>query len=67
MFGLSRLLAPVVCAATLMTAPISYAADNMSVIGRIQKLLDNPKTWQQIPQSVNLCVYSPEGARGKNF
>ncbi len=52
---------------SLSTAPLTFAADNISVIGRIQKLLDNPKTWPQIPKAVTLCVYSPEGARGKNF
>ena len=67
MSAISRYLAPMLCTASLLVSSVSHAADNMSVIGRIQKLLDNPKTWQQIPQSVNLCVYSPEGARGKNF
>lgn len=38
-----------------------------SVIKRIQTLMDQPSTWQKIPSSVTLCVYSPDGAKGKNF
>lgn len=48
------------------TAP-TIIPTTQSVIGRIQTLLSNPKTWEKIPKDVHLCIYSPEGARGKNF
>lgn len=38
-----------------------------SVIKRIQTLMDQPSTWQKIPKEVTLCVYSPDGAKGKGF
>jgi hypothetical protein len=34
---------------------------------KIKKLLDDPKTWQQIPQKITLCVYSPNGEHGEAF
>lgn len=40
---------------------------SQSVIGRIQKLMDNPATWQKIPKQVTLCVYSPDGPKGESF
>lgn len=48
-------------------APAATPILSQSVIARIRTLMDNPKTWQQIPAAVTLCVYSPDGARGKNF
>ncbi|QIO05387.1 putative solute-binding protein [Acinetobacter shaoyimingii] len=34
---------------------------------KIKKMLNDPKTWKQIPQKVLLCVYSPNGANGEAF
>ncbi len=34
---------------------------------RAKSLIDNPKTWDRIPKKVTLCVYSPEGAKGRGF
>nr|WP_174506408.1 putative solute-binding protein [Acinetobacter sp. Marseille-Q1620] len=34
---------------------------------KIKKLLNDPKTWQKIPQKVTLCVYSPNGPNGEAF
>ena len=34
---------------------------------RAKGLIDNPKTWDKIPSKVTLCVYSPEGAKGRGF
>ena len=34
---------------------------------RAKGLIDNPKTWDKIPPKVTLCVYSPEGAKGRGF
>lgn len=34
---------------------------------KIKTLLNNPKTWQQIPPKVVLCIYSPSGASGEAF
>lgn len=34
---------------------------------KIKQLLNNTKTWQQIPQQVTLCIYSPNGANGEAF
>lgn len=34
---------------------------------KIKTLLNDPKTWQQIPKAVNLCVYSPNGASGEAY
>lgn len=50
-------------------APAAKAAPQLSqaVLGRIQKLMDNPATWQKIPKKVTLCVYSPDGAKGESF
>ncbi|MEC7120897.1 MAG: putative solute-binding protein [Pseudomonadota bacterium] len=50
-----------------IASPPPPAPLSQSLIGRIQTLMDNPKTWQQIPKAITLCVYSPDGARGKNF
>lgn len=47
--------------------PAASPVLSQSVIARIRTLMDNPRTWQQIPAAVTLCVYSPDGARGKNF
>ncbi len=34
---------------------------------KLKSMLNNPKTWQQIPKNVNLCVYSPNGASGEAY
>ncbi len=34
---------------------------------KVKQLLNNPKTWQQIPKQVVLCIYSPNGANGEAF
>ncbi|GAC1372928.1 MAG: hypothetical protein NVS3B3_07200 [Aquirhabdus sp.] len=34
---------------------------------RAKTLIDNPKTWDRIPSKVTLCVFSPEGAKGRGF
>lgn len=34
---------------------------------KIKQLLNDKKTWQKIPQTVTLCVYSPNGANGEAF
>ena len=34
---------------------------------RAKMLIDNPKTWDQIPSKVTLCIFSPEGAKGRGF
>lgn len=34
---------------------------------KVKKLLNNPKTWQQIPKQVILCVYSPNGENSEAF
>lgn len=61
-------------AATLMPAyaapadaPLYQPQLTGSVIKRIQTLMDKPSTWSQIPAKVTLCVYSPEGSKGKSF
>lgn len=63
-----------VCLMSMMSLPINPVNAavpepklSQSVLGRIQNLMDNPATWQKIPKDVTLCVYSPEGARGKAF
>lgn len=48
-------------------APVREAQISGSVIKRIQTLLDQPSTWQKIPNDVTLCVYSPDGAQGRGF
>jgi hypothetical protein len=37
------------------------------MFSRAKKLIDDPKTWDKIPAKVTLCVYSPEGAKGRGF
>ncbi len=37
------------------------------VFAHAKKLIDNPKTWEHIPSKVTLCVFSPEGAKGKGY
>ena len=49
------------------TAPLYQPQLSGSVIKRIQTLMDKPSTWAQIPKTVTLCVYSPEGSKGKSF
>jgi hypothetical protein len=34
---------------------------------RAKMLIDNPKTWDRIPSKVTLCIFSPEGAKGRGF
>lgn len=34
---------------------------------KVKKLLNDPKTWQQIPKQVTLCVYSPNGEHSEAF
>lgn len=34
---------------------------------KIKQLLNDPKTWQQIPQQVTLCVFSPNGEHSEAF
>lgn len=34
---------------------------------RAKMLIDNPKTWDKIPPKVTLCVFSPEGAKGRGY
>ncbi len=34
---------------------------------KIKTLLNDPKTWQKIPDKVTLCIYSPSGAHGEAF
>jgi hypothetical protein len=52
---------------TSYAAPAIQPVISGSVIKRIQTLMDQPSTWQKIPKEVTLCVYSPDGAKGKNF
>ncbi len=47
--------------------PAATPVLNQSIISRIRTLMDKPSTWQNIPAAVTLCVYSPDGAHGKNF
>ncbi len=48
-------------------APLYQPTVTGSVIKRIQTLMDKPSTWEHIPKEVTLCVYSPEGIKGKSF
>jgi hypothetical protein len=34
---------------------------------KIKQLLNDPKTWQQIPNQVTLCVFSPNGEHSEAF
>lgn len=34
---------------------------------KIKTLMNDPKVWQQIPKTVTLCVYSPDGANSEAF
>ncbi len=36
-------------------------------INKIKQLVNDPKTWKQIPAKVTLCVYSPNGPNGEAF
>ncbi len=37
------------------------------IFARAKKMMDDPKTWNKIPPKVTLCIFSPEGAKGKGF
>lgn len=63
--GLATAIMPVYAAPD--QAPLYQPQLSGSVIKRIQTLMDKPATWNQIPAKVTLCVYSPEGAKGKSF
>lgn len=34
---------------------------------KIKTLLNDPKTWNQVPKDVTLCIYSPNGEHGEAF
>ncbi|KAF1024737.1 MAG: hypothetical protein GAK29_02390 [Acinetobacter bereziniae] len=34
---------------------------------KIKTLMNDPKVWQQIPKTVTLCVFSPDGANSEAF
>ncbi|MEY2862676.1 MAG: hypothetical protein RLY58_383 [Pseudomonadota bacterium] len=44
---------------------LSNPSDQMMT--RAKALLDKPATWNAIPSSVNLCLYSPDGVKGKAY
>lgn len=47
------------------TPRLSVPSDVM--MNRAKTLLDKPSTWSAIPASVNLCLYSPDGVKGKAY
>lgn len=47
------------------TPRLSVPSDVM--MNRAKTLLDKPSTWNTIPASVNLCLYSPDGVKGKAY
>ena len=64
-----------VTAMALMTSTIVTAAPaatqqplvSGSIISRVRALLDNPATWDKIPEKVTLCVFAPGGQNSKGF
>ena len=59
---------------TLSAVGLSHAATpkldyslSASAKSKIKTMLNDPKTWQQIPKNINLCVYSPTGASGEAY
>jgi len=44
---------------------LSNPSDQMMT--RAKALLDKPATWNAIPTNVNLCLYSPDGVKGKAY
>ena len=69
-------------AVSILISPMAYSAPATSTTAltpkldltlsahstaKIKTLLNNNKTWQQIPKQVILCIYSPNGANGEAF
>ena len=63
------LLSASLIATSLFTMNTSFAASQAKLDfslsahsqNKIKQLLNDPKTWQQIPKQVTLCVFSPNG------
>ena len=64
-----------VIASSLLLANASHAAADRKLDltlsahsqNKIKQLLNDPKTWQQIPKQVTLCVFSPNGEHSEAF
>ena len=69
------LLSASLIATSLFTMNISFAAPQAKLDfslsahsqNKIKQLLNDPKTWQQIPKQVTLCVFSPNGEHSEAF
>ncbi len=57
--------------AKAVAAAIPANADQLpqyaEVFAQAKKLIDTPKTWDKIPSKVTLCIFSPEGAKGRAY
>lgn len=42
-------------------------APSSSLLSRTKALLDKPSTWNNIPSKVTLCLYSPDGTKGRAY
>lgn len=73
MNNISRIQAVLCCSIISIMPAVSHAAPKIDLTlsdhskQKIVKLLNDPKTWQTIPKSVILCIYSPSGANGEAF
>jgi hypothetical protein len=69
------LLSASLIATSLFTMNTSFAASQAKLDfslsahsqNKIKQLLNDPKTWQQIPKQVTLCVFSPNGEHSEAF
>jgi hypothetical protein len=52
---------------TSFAAPAPLQQPSSELLARAQALLDKPATWDKIPKTVQLCLYSPDGIKGKAF
>ena len=61
--AMSATTAPVVSA----PAPPTVSAPDSTLLSRTKALLDKPSTWNNIPAKVTLCLFSPDGTKGRAY
>ncbi|MCX5466425.1 DUF6091 family protein [Acinetobacter sp. A-IN1] len=66
LFALTSSLSVMTYAAPAVTPKLNLELSAHSK-NKIKTLMNDPKVWQQIPKTVTLCVFSPDGANSEAF
>lgn len=66
LFTLTSSLSVMTYAAPAVTPKLNLELSAHSK-NKIKTLMNDPKVWQQIPKTVTLCVFSPDGANSEAF